>query len=179
MKIYESFTNLTLKIIYLLTSFYTESYIYKPYFSRSSSSEKYLICKNFKFDNKKVKNKIKVLENILNQINKLESTQHINDIFPKLVLPEEFVNHIKFINIQIANKQQITINNIIKYIKENNYFGEKYHNYQITQIKNTQWWISIFYPENKNKLVENKKNFDKNIKEQIKFNKLELNEFNK
>ena len=59
----------TIKILYLLTSFYKENYIYKPYFSRVSSSEKYLICKNFIYnptkDNKIINNKIKILETCL------------------------------------------------------------------------------------------------------------------
>jgi hypothetical protein len=38
------------------------------------------------------------------------------------------------------------INEIVKYIKENNYFGEKYHTQRDIQIKATKWWISSFLP---------------------------------
>ena len=43
-----------------------------------------------------------------------------------------------YLNISIANKQQIMINKIVKYIKENNYYGEKYHNYRNDQIESTK-----------------------------------------
>ena len=49
LKLFETFTDVTLKMLYILTSsFYGENYIYKPYYSRESNSEKYIICKNFK-----------------------------------------------------------------------------------------------------------------------------------
>ncbi len=43
LKIFETFTINTIKLIYLLASFYEECYIYKPFFSRATNSEKYII----------------------------------------------------------------------------------------------------------------------------------------
>ena len=40
------------------------------------------------------------------------------------------------------------INEIIKYIKENNYFGDKYHEHHAKQIEATKWWINTFFPSN-------------------------------
>jgi len=165
LKLFETFTTPTLKMIYLLTSFYTEAYIFKPSFSRTSNSEKYLICKGFKYDQKKDKdsldNKISVLEAILEQ---LSTDLYLQDIFPDLKLPTEFINMFKYINIEIANRQQIMINKIVTYIKDNNYFGDKYHEYRDNQIKATDVWSTTFLSEQINK------NVLKNLKDLIIFN---------
>ena len=67
-------------------------------------------------------------------------------------------------NIKISNPQQIMINEIVKYIKENNYYGEKYHAYREKQIEATQWWISNFYPPSKNLYEKTKADMQKLLK---------------
>ena len=164
LKIFESFTLPTIKLLYILTSFYNETYIYKPSFSRPSDSERYLICKGFKYDQKKdsilLDKRIKSLQNILEKMNTLK---FIYDIYPNLQVPQSFINKIKFINIKIANPQQIMINEIIKYIKENNYFGDKYHTFRENQIEATKWWVNNFYPPSKNLFEKNKDDLQKMI----------------
>lgn len=46
-KLFTTFTDITAKLIYYISQFYQESYMSKPYTSRTGTSEKYLICKNF------------------------------------------------------------------------------------------------------------------------------------
>jgi 23S rRNA U2552 (ribose-2'-O)-methylase RlmE/FtsJ len=178
LKIYETFTLPTLKIIYLLGTFYEEMYIYKPYFSRLSNSEKYLICKHFKYDQKKdnkfLEQKIKVLEKCLTEMNSLK---FVYDIFPSLLLPNEYLDNIKFINIKFANLQQIMINEIIKYIKENNYFGDKYHEYREKQIEATKWWTNTFFPPSNNLYTKNKEDLHKILKATLDKYNAELNKF--
>jgi len=143
LKIYESFTIPTLKLIYILSACYEEVYIYKPYFSRPSESDKYIICKNYQ------KNKTLLIANIVKilQSVKTEPNKYIYSIIPKLILPQTFLNKIIFINIKLINTQQIIINNIIKYIKQNNYFGDNYHSYKSEQLKAIKWWILTFFSE--------------------------------
>lgn len=142
-KLSGTYTLQTLKLIYILISFYEESYIYKPLLSKASNSEKYLICKNFKSkDDKLIYNIEKIIVNY--------KDKYIFDIFLSLILPREFINTFKFINIKIANYFQIVLNDIIIYIKENNYFGDKYHSYKKKQIENSIFWINNFL-QNKNK----------------------------
>lgn len=172
LKIFETFTIPSIKMIYLLSSFYEETYIYKPFFSRESNSEKYIICKKFKYDQKKdaalLDKKIKTLEMILEGMN---SMKFVFDIFPGLDLPSNYIDRFKFINIKIANPQQIMINNIVTYIKENNYFGEKYHAYREKQIEATKWWISNFYPPSNNLYIKNKEDLQNLLKSsQEKYN---------
>jgi 23S rRNA U2552 (ribose-2'-O)-methylase RlmE/FtsJ len=147
LKVFETFTIPTLKLIYLLSSFYKNTYIYKPFYSRSYNSEKYIICKDFQLDQVKdaeqLKVKIKTLETVLAG---MDTNKFVYDIFPTLKLPDEYLYKMKLINIKIANTQQIMINEIVKYIKENNYFGEKYHTQRDIQIQATKWWVSSFFP---------------------------------
>ena len=153
LKIFETFTMVTIKMVYLLSSFFEETYVYKPYFSRKSNSEKYLVCKNFKFETKDIEKKIKNMEKVLES---METKSYIADIFTNLEIPDEFLNLMKYINIQIANEQQIQINKMITYIKNNNYFGEKFHQYKDEQIKASEWWINNFFSEKDDlsKLIE-------------------------
>ena len=177
-KVFESFTMPTIKLIYILSSFYEETYIYKPLFSRPIDSERYLICKKFKYDWKKdstaLNNKIKSLENSLEEMNTLS---FIRDIYPELIIPQSFIDKIRFINIKITTPQQIMINEIVKYIKENNYFGDKYHTFKEAQITATKWWINNFFPPSKNLLEKNKDDLRKMVEAIINKYNLEENKF--
>ena len=51
LKIFDSFMNHTLDLLYILSSFYESVYIVKPYTSRCANSEKYIVCKNFIYSN--------------------------------------------------------------------------------------------------------------------------------
>lgn len=175
LKLFESFTDVTLKMIAICCSFYKECYIYKPFFSRESNSEKYLICKDFIYNqDKKLDDKLKILESVLT---KMKTKEFIFDIFPKMELDKDFKDLVKYINIDIMNRQQIMINKIITFIKSNNYYGEKFHNYKEDQIKATKWWLNTFYPK-KDDVKSFKPNIN-NLNDQIKFNSFEIKNFKK
>ncbi len=164
LKVFETFTPITIKLINILASFYEDIYVYKPFFSRATNSEKYIVCKGFKgADN----DKIKYLEDTLV---KCKTDKFINEMFPKYTISDENLNMFKYINIQIANTQQIMINNLVVYIKSNNYFGDAYHNYREQQIKANKWWINTFFTDKLN---------EKNtlVKETCKYNDSEINLF--
>ncbi len=165
LKVFETFTFNTIKLIYILASFYEECYIYKPFFSRATNSEKYIICKGFK-DNASEK-QMKILEETLKNC---ETKEFINDMFPNLVLKDEDLNIFKYININIANTQQIMINNLVVYIKSNNYFGDMYHDYRDNQIKANKWWIDNFFTDKLNEKTTM-------VKDIIRYNESEINLF--
>jgi hypothetical protein len=173
LKLGDTYTMPTIKIIHLLTSLYKDCYLYKPFFSRSSDNEKYIICKNF--DVNDVKKIIINLETIIKTI----KLNYITDIFIDISqeILQDIFNTIKVINIKLVNQQQIIINDIIKYIKENNYYGDKYHEYRNQQIDATQWWITNFLPPSENLYKTNKETFEKNIKLTIEKNNLEKEKF--
>lgn len=167
LKLFESFTTLTLKMIYICTSFYSESYIFKPYTSRPSNSEKYLICKGFKFDqnSKELQSMISQLEDVLKEFN---TEQHVNDIFTNFDLPEDFVQLFRKISSKIANNQQIEINKMIDYINGNNYYGTKYHKYRDDQINATKYWKETFYPIDKKIFKEKRQFMEDLVKKELK-----------
>jgi len=154
---YDSFTLLTLKMIYIISTFFEESLIYKPFVSRNSDADRYLILKGFK-SNKKLDSVIKTMETVLKS---MDSSRFVADIFEDLVIPKEFMGVFKFTNIRLVNNQQIMVNDIIKYIKENNYFGDKYHAYRDKQIESTNFWINNFYPPSETIYEKNKEELGK------------------
>jgi hypothetical protein len=139
--------------------------------SRHSDNEKYIILKNFKTPENNV---IKGLENAYKNY---DNKKYLIDIFPKLIISKDYLNIFKFINIKLINYQQIMINDIVKYIKENNYFGDKYHIYRDKQIESTKWWISNFYPPSVNLYEKNKDELDKLFKNSQEKLKLEYQKF--
>jgi 23S rRNA U2552 (ribose-2'-O)-methylase RlmE/FtsJ len=170
-KIFESFTQTTVKFMCILSKFYEEVYAVKPFMSRKSNSEKYLVCRNFKFgDNDKSKDKhIDILEGVLNNALKKEKI-HLVDIFPDYKIPLEFEATITKLNTDIANNQLISINEMIDFINKQNFRGEEYRNRRQLQIEASKYWNSTFFPNNKE--------FDgirKNIKKSTE-NLLELKE---
>ena len=153
----DTFTILSLKMIYIISSFFEETLIYKPFVSRHSDADKYIILKGF-VSNKKLDSVIKTLEAILKG---MDSNKYVADIFEDLLLPKEFMGVFKFANIKLVNNQQIMVNEIIKYIKENNYFGDKYHGFRDKQIESSQWWINNFYPPSETIYEKNKDDLGK------------------
>ena len=142
LKVFDTFTETSVKMIYILNMFYENTYIYKPLTSLDNEDEKYIVCKNFKFDQKDIVKELKYLTDILDKMN---TNKFIDDIISKLKIPQAFLNTIKFANIELINKQQITINKIVTFIKNNNYFGEDYHNYKDNQDNAHKFWKEYFY----------------------------------
>lgn len=142
-KIYETFTKPMGKILYVLSSAFAEMYIAKPLISHASSSEKYLVCKNYS-------GKPKILEQfvITHELLFKNKTKHLIDIFPELQLPDEFTEILIKNNIVISNKQLIYINKIVEFVQSKNYFGDVYQDCRIQQIKATDYWINTYYPNN-------------------------------
>ena len=173
LKIFETFTHVTIKMIYLLSSFYEEVYMYKPFFSRDTNSEKYIVCTKFKYDQVKDKDfldkRIKLLENTLTQ---METKKFIIDIFPKFILTSNHINVFKFTNTLLANRMQIIINKLVLYIKSNNYFGDEYHTYRTNQIEASKWWLATYLTDTK--MVDK---FSKIVKDTTNYNESELNLF--
>jgi 23S rRNA U2552 (ribose-2'-O)-methylase RlmE/FtsJ len=162
-KLFETYTEVTLKYLSILQVFYENVYIVKPLTSRSCNSEKYAVCVGFK-QVKKFNEYMQILENMLEEINKCSETgNYIHDIFSDYVLSDKFINSIVLVNSDITNAQTITINNIIDYINKNNYLGELYNNYKDRQISATKYWINTYYPSNDNSIIT----IQDKIKEQV------------
>jgi hypothetical protein len=144
-KFFEMFTNTTMKIISVLTSLYETVYIIKPLTSRQSNSERYVVCYDFKFDekNKNYKNIIEKIDELIEKINK-NTSDYIVDIFSEYELEETNIKMITKLNTIISNQQYENINKMIKYIKNESYLGSETTEQKNIQIECSKYWTDIF-----------------------------------
>lgn len=153
LKIFDVFTKPSVQLLFFLRTFYKEVYIYKPYTSRIANSEKYLVCKNFCYNNidfiypklynilyslekQYNENSDLVIQSILNKkihCNFKTSLTEINSIYGQ----QQIENiHYTFILIQSNNNKKkekienMKKNNIMKCINWCNYFNIPYSEYK-------------------------------------------------
>ena len=50
-KLFDTYTQASIDLLYILSNVYEKVYVVKPYTSRQANSEKYIVCKNFKIVN--------------------------------------------------------------------------------------------------------------------------------
>ena len=153
LKIFDSFTILTIKLLYIVSSFYKKTFVYKPFYSRSVNTEKFVIFSDFKYDTKD-KTLKKHLDTMIKCYKKIDKNKYIFDMFPDLQLPNNYIKEMKFINSKISNLQQIMISDINVYVNEEVYFGDKYHNYKKNQNEASKWWNETFFVKNNDKLFD-------------------------
>lgn len=109
-KIYDIYTIITVKMLYLLMIHYEDVYIIKPLTSRPANSEKYIICKNFIGIDTQLMNKLLSYISNWNDCNK-DFLDCNKDFLDFITVPIDFITRIKQYNEYITNKQ---INNIKK-----------------------------------------------------------------
>lgn len=106
LKIFDTFKLITLQMIYLLSLYYKQVHISKPFTSRPANSEKYLICKYFKgILPEDIKNLYKI-QNEWNNNYLSSSNNCIGIYFSNFTLDNTFLNYFNKINLYFA-KQQI------------------------------------------------------------------------
>ena len=159
-KFYETFSETSVKLIYLLTQLYDKIYLVKPLTSRPSNSEKYAVCLGFKFTDKNTetdKQYVSIYKNISNihDILHKNKTLNISKLWDSLQVPESFKINIIHTNKTIANKQIKSINNITEFINSQNYYGDNYQLCRQMQIDASKYWNKVFMPQSEN--------FDTNI----------------
>ena len=78
LKMFDIFSVNSLQILYLLSCFYKKVIISKPNTSRQANSEKYIVCKHFKYDDTS-----EVTQKLINVLKILENFDFMNIIFQK------------------------------------------------------------------------------------------------
>jgi 23S rRNA U2552 (ribose-2'-O)-methylase RlmE/FtsJ len=148
-KLFESYTINTVKIILVLNTFYENVFITKPFTSRKSNSERYVVCQNFiyKDNDKEKKSKIEKLDKLLEDLFK-NNDHFVIDFFNDYELSNDIRKLFIDINNEISNKQLIAINQITGFINGKNYYGDLYNKYRDNQIKAANFWINKFYVKN-------------------------------
>jgi hypothetical protein len=128
---------------------YENVYISKPYTSRYANSEKYVICKNFKFSDTdeistKFINTLKIFESV--DFSKYDITSIIN-----IPVHSYYKNNIKEINSILAHQQIDNILTTIKIITHKDRKNDRIHSLKNNNIqKCINWCMSNNVPYNKN-----------------------------
>jgi hypothetical protein len=157
-KLYDTYTEVSVKLIKLMSEMFEETYIYKPYMSYGRDSGKYIFGIKYK-DNYKNSG---MLMSLLKKI----KTEKLNNIFSDIDVPQDFEFVMKYMNIQIGNYEHKMINILVDYIKKSNYFGDVYHTSVENQKKTSEFWIENFYASNYKKAKDELKSLiTKTIKE--------------
>jgi 23S rRNA U2552 (ribose-2'-O)-methylase RlmE/FtsJ len=142
LKIFEMYTPITLKLVEILNSVYKEVYICKPFTSRSSNSEKYVVCKGF------IKKNVtsKFMTQLESLVDKMEKNVNFNivNLFTNYTIPENIYNNYRLINNELMKVQYHTINNIHKFANLETKNGKEYYEYLDIQVSSSKYWIDIF-----------------------------------
>lgn len=140
-RVFETFTTTMCKLIYMLSLFFNEVFIVKPLMSHASTSEKFIVCKGYK-PKPKLFEQFEKLTKICSDNQKL----NVVNVFPDFIFPDDFHTVMMCSNTEIANKQIISINKIVAFIKSQNYFGDVYSDGRSEQINASTYWINLYYP---------------------------------
>jgi len=155
LKMYDTFTQFSVDILYLLSNLYESVYVIKPNTSRFANSEKYIVCKNFRCEN--VKEYITIFYTILSNLEKKDNSinysinNSINNTFNSLFdikIPYIFTNKLEEINAILGQQQIDTIVSTI-YLIDNNNKNDKLEHIKKKNIqKCVNWCVKNNIPYN-------------------------------
>ena len=136
LKIFDIHKQKTIELIYLMSIFYKEVILFKPYISRNSNSEKYLICKSF----------IGININILNKLYETIQNYDNHSSILKIRIPTNYIKTIYDYNKVLLYKQITDISHTILNMN---------HNYSDIIEKHIIWCLKYDIPINR-KYLNNK-----------------------
>ena len=142
-KIYDIYSKNSIKLIYILSLFFNNIYILKPFTSRPANSEKYILCNHYNNNNDDIKlsNIIENLKKIIIE-KKLELLENDN-----ISIPYNFLKEIYNYNKWYTNRQIKYINKTIDLI-------------ETTTNENKNDLLADIYNSNKKKCIEWCKNYN-------------------
>ena len=137
-KIYECFTIVTVKILFILSSIFKKFHIFKPYISRDFESEKYAIFEGYQ-DKKTNLNDLEKYSEKTNNVTFL--TDFLEDLEIDLEFEEKIINS----SLVLYNKFYASIHKMINYINSNNYYSLEYNKFLEEQKKASEFWKDTFF----------------------------------
>ena len=116
-KFFDIFTKASIDMVYFLSMVYNQVYIVKPNTSRYTNSEKYIVCKDFRIDNRN-----KIVLKMIDIINSFSANEtcFIEKIFSNDI-PYYYVNKIEEYNAIIGQQQIEYIFSTLSMINNNKY----------------------------------------------------------
>ena len=154
LKIFDIFEDCTIDILYLLNTFYEKVIIMKPYTSRYANSEKYIICKNFKYDS--ISDLYPKFIGILKFFNGLDFNKYCVHTILDIPIQNYYINSINEMNAILGHQQMENILNTIKIITHKDKKQEKLSNLKSHNIqKCINWCIKNNMPYIKSNISSN------------------------
>ena len=132
LKMFDTFTQGSIDILYMLNLLYENIYIMKPHTSRYGNSERYIICKNFL-----VKDVTPFFHRFIEIYHKLNTSQTINRIL-NIDIPYYFITKLEEYNAILGQQQIETISATLSIIE--NPRNEKLEQIKKNNIKNCIQW---------------------------------------
>lgn len=174
LKIFDTFTDVTVKILALLQSYYKTVHVFKPLTSRPSNSEKYLVCRGFQGITPK---DISYLEEVIDKMEKInQQNKYIVDIFPSYTFSSDLKLMNKAMSSYVGNEQFKSINVMIGYLNNGIFFGDDYHRFREEQIKANDFWVTMFCPINQGDFKQTKKRLAKLLEDSLNESAEKINE---
>lgn len=136
LKIFDCFMQSTIDLMYILCSFYKNVYITKPQTSRYANSEKYLVCKNFIFDNNKT-----FYNHLHNCFELLLKNEEYTKRFLKCTISNIFLNKLEEFNSVFGQQQIEIITNTINCIEYKNKSDKLDNMVKMNIQKSISWCI--------------------------------------
>jgi len=112
-KMFDTYTQPSIDILYILATIYQNVYIYKPRSSRSANSEKYIICKNFKLSDSK-----RLVNTMFNVINNFSEGRYPYR-FLNIDIPYNFICSIQEFNAILGQRQLECISSTLSLMDNN------------------------------------------------------------
>ena len=134
LKIFDINTSNTLQMLFLLSNYFEEMVITKPYTSRPANSEKYLVCKGFTGISQEYLDKLFQIIKVWDITKK--NGKYVDNVFAMKVPPyfkKNIMNYCNYIS-------KIQIENIIKTILCRNFNKQQIDSLLRSQITHTIYW---------------------------------------
>lgn len=154
LKIFDIFEDCTIDILYLLNTFYEKVIVMKPYTSRYANSEKYIICKYFKYDS--IRDLYPKFIGILKFFNGFDFNKYCVHSILDVPIQNYYINSINEMNAILGHQQMENILNTIKIITHKDKKQEKLANLKSQNIqKCINWCIKNNMPYIKSNISSN------------------------
>ena len=149
LKIFDIFEKCTIEILYLLSCFYKKVIVCKPDTSRVANSEKYIVCKFFKY--KQTENISVKLINIIKVLEKVDFNIYVISSMLNIPVHFYFIKNVLEVNAILGHQQIENILYTIKIITHKDRKHEKLSSLKNNNIqKCINWCINNNIPYNKN-----------------------------
>lgn len=143
-KFFDLFSDMTIKMLFLLKNCYKELKIFKPFTSRPANSEKYIICSGFIGINQDYLNKLYCVVKLWERLEDSRNSEYIViSIFDKdFNVPNDFLTQIYNFNIKNSNNQ---IKNIKETLELINIYNKTYYKNIVSKLIKNQKNIAILW----------------------------------